>query len=365
MPSDQKFALADETQKLATLRTKRRDLSGAFSGLEKMTQDALKTGQGTAKTKARIDQGLQGYKEYSQSVGELVVGMQDQLDEYMAFTENFRNYQGLEKLVQFFSKGKANSMRHRRMASQTPKENLKLFLTYGMQVFDELCEIRQEAIRGYEELNTTVETLVNKIAEYQPQEQEQKEQLEAMTKAYREKQSAFKTADPAQQARLLEAINADHEKLVVAQNRYDQVLTVYSQAQQALQSNMESRDAFDQMIRDLGRQATMVKEKIENVTAIYNNAPQAIKIMMGTKGMSAFDSATNVATEKSVQLILDSAAAVTDETLRREETQLISAEEMANFLRVAEERNQRFIEGYTRVQENARKSQAERYGATR
>ena len=152
-----------------------------------------------------------------------------------------------------------------------------------------------------------------------------------------------------------------HKQLTQVRNEYDQIFTVYNQAQQALEANKQSRDAFEKMVRDLGRQATMVKEKIDNVTEIYLAAPEAVKVMMTTKGMESLDKAVNAATDKSVDMITQAAQSVSDATLAREEIQLIDEQVMKGYMDRMESTMRDFNERYDKIRTDAQRSQQERF----
>jgi hypothetical protein len=156
-------------------------------------------------------------------------------------------------------------------------------------------------------------------------------------------------------------MNAEHKLLTNVRDEYDTVLTTYNQAQQALQANLESRNSFEQMVRDLGRQATMIKEKMDNVTAIYESAPEAVKIMMTTKGMESLDRSLNAATDKSVAMIIQAAGAVNDATLRREEIQLIDPQKMRAYMDQRMAMEQDFQQRFEQIRQSAMRSQEERY----
>jgi chromosome segregation ATPase len=207
-----------------------------------------------------------------------------------------------------------------------------------------------------------VDVITQKIAEYEPREEALKEKLDAMEKIHGEKEAAYKSASAAEQATLQAEMNDLQKQLAEIRHEYDQVFTIYNQAQQALDANKESRDAFEKMVRDLGRQATMIKEKIDNVTEIYLAAPEAVKVMMTTKGMESMDKAINVATDRSVDIITQSAESVSDATLKREEIQLIDEKVMRGYMQRMEQTMVDFNERYDKVRGKAQRSQDERYG---
>jgi chromosome segregation ATPase len=248
------------------------------------------------------------------------------------------------------------------LQTQSPRENLQLILDYGEQLFKEICEVREDAISTYTRLQANADVITAKIAEYEPKEEALKEKLDALEEAHNAKQTTYETASPQEQAVLASELNEMNKQLTGVRNEYDQVFTIYNQAQQALEANKQSRDAFEKMVRDLGRQATMVKEKIDNVTEIYLAAPEAVKIMMTTKGMESLDKAVNAATDKSVDIITQAAQSVSDATLAREEIQLIDEKVMKGYMDRMEATMRDFNQRYDKIRENAQRSQKERYG---
>jgi len=221
--------------------------------------------------------------------------------------------------------------------------------------------VREGAINTYSRLQANADVITGKIAEYEPKEEALKEKLDALEKAYAERDQVYKSATPQEQAKLATELNNMHKQLTEIRNEYDQVLTIYSQAQQALEANKQSRDAFEKMVRDLGRQATMVKEKIDNVTEIYLAAPEAVKVMMTTKGMESLDKAVNAATDRSVDIITQAATAVSDATLAREEIQLIDEQVMKGYMDRMEDTMRNFNERYDQIRTNAQRSQEDRF----
>jgi hypothetical protein len=180
---------------------------------------------------------------------------------------------------------------------------------------------------------------------------------------YDEKRKTMESAAADVQAAMVTEVNELHKKMTEVKHEYGQVLTVYNQAQQALKANELSRDSFEKMEDDLARQAKMIQEKIDNVTQIYLAVPDAVKILMTTKGMEVVDKTMNIATDKSVGMITEAAEAVSDATLAREEIQLVDEETMRSYmLRVA-----KTLEDYAmrseKIRKNAQRSQSERYGS--
>ena len=100
---------------------------------------------------------------------------------------------------------------------------------------------------------------------------------------------------------------------------------------------------------------------MDNVTQIYAAAPNAVKVMMTTKGMESLDKVINASTAESVNIITEAAQDVSDATLKREETPLVDPEVVRGFyLRVQDMLND-FNTRYGEIRENSRKSENERY----
>ncbi len=370
MASNQKLGLIEEnSKKLESLRQARQALSGdlykdmntaeeMFKNIATVNRDEM---QGEM---VKLDQGLEKYGEYKHTIADLAEGLTDNLTEYVQFAAKSQNFQGVEKMLAFlpFTQKMANRKRLERLRNQSPRDNLQLILDYGEQLFQEICEVREGAVDTYSRLQANSDVITAKISEYEPKEAALKEKKDALEEAYAEKEKEYKAASAGDQARLAEELNAMQKQLTDVRNEYDQVFTIYNQAQQAIEANKQSRDAFEKMMRDLGRQATMVKEKIDNVTEIYLAAPEAVKIMMTTKGMESLDEAVNVATDQSVDIITQAAASVSDATLAREEIQLIDETVMKGYMDRMENVMGNFNERYDKIRENAQRSQDERYG---
>jgi len=368
MAQKQSEQLATE-QKLEKIKQRRRQLGNVYDGLDQATEQLFE--QKTSKTaldqqKSKLDAGLEEFNTYKGSIADLAAGLTSDLDQYVQLASSSQNYQGfLERTFAWLplkaAKRRADGWRIERLKHQSPKDNLKTIVNYAMQLHDEILEVREEAAHQFEALQANTDLIVTKVAEYQPQEEQLKAKLDAMETAYKAKQEAYRTASPAEQAKMLEEMNAEQKKLTEIREKYDTVLTIYNQAQQALEANIRSRNAYEQMVRDLGRQATLVEEKMDNVTAIYEAAPEAVKIMMTTKGMESLDKTLNVATDKSVDIILQAGAAVNDATLRREEIQLIDPARIRDYIARAEAANKDFVQRFEKIRQDALRSQAARY----
>lgn len=371
MAEQRKLGLIQEHSKqLETLRQTRQSLSAdLYKELDK-TEEIFSKWETTSKTKeqvqeelSKLDQGLTKYGDYKQTIADLTQGLTDGLTDYVKFAAEGQNYQGMEKVLALlpFTQKTANRKRIERLQQQSPKENLQLILQYGEQLFKEICEVREGAVKTYSRLQANADVITSKIAEYEPKEEALKEKLSAMEQAYSQKDGVYKAASPQEQAVLAKELNEMHKQLTDVRNEYDQVFTIYSQAQQALEANKQSRDAFEKMVRDLGRQATMVKEKIDNVTEIYLAAPEAVKVMMTTKGMESLDKAVNAATDRSVDIITQAASSVSDATLAREEIQLIDEKVMKGYMDRMENVMRDFNDRYDKIRSNAQRPQQERF----
>jgi len=359
--------LQEKSKKLNALRKQRQTLTNdLYQGLEKseklykhMDSNSIKEANGEL---SKLDQGLEKYGSFNGSIADLSAGLTDSLSAHVQFAAQSKNFKGWEKLVNIFSSESANRMRVNRLKSQSPRDNLKMILDYGEQLYSEIISVREDALSNYSRLQTNVDIIVAKISEYEPQEAALKEKLDALTETHAELDAKYNQADSAEQAVLVEEKETIYKQLTNVRNEHDQVLTIYNQAQQAYQGNIQSRDAFEKMVRDLGIQATMIKEKIDNVTDIYMAAPEAVKIMMTTKGMESLDKAVNVATEQSIDIITQSATSVSDATAARAEIQLIDESVMRGYMKRMEDTMKNFNERYDKIREHAKKSQQERYG---
>ncbi|MCP4397255.1 MAG: hypothetical protein GY801_08160 [bacterium] len=369
MAEKSKLGLIEEHSKqLEDLRKSRESLSAdLYENLETADQVFAKWETGNMEQvegeMSKLDAGLTQYSGYKQTIADLAEGLTDNLTEYVEFAAEGQNYQGIEKFFAIlpFTHKVADRKRIERLQTQSPRENLQLILDYGEQLFKEICEVREGAVGTYSRLQANADVITGKIAEYEPKEELLKEKLDALEEAYKEKDTVYQSASPQEQAVLAGELNEMHKQLTEARNEYDQVFTVYNQAQQALEANKQSRDAFETMVRDLGRQATMVKEKIDNVSEIYLAAPEAVKVMMTTKGMESLDKAVNAATDQSVNIITQAASAVKDATLAREEIQLIDEKVMKGYMDRMEGTMKNFNERYDKIRKDAQRSQEERY----
>lgn len=370
MAEKQKFGIIEEhSKKLESLRQARQALTGdIYNELDK-TEKMFEKFSGTEQKEieeemTKLDQGLAQYGDYKQTIADLAEGLTDNLTGFVQFAADGQNYQGMEKLWAAipFTRKMADRQRIERLRTQSPRDNLKLILDYGEQLFKEICEVREDSIGTYTRLQANADVITGKIAEYEPKEEALKEKKDAMEAAYAEKDKVYQSASPQEQAKLATELNEMNKQLMDVRNEYDQVFTIYNQAQQALEANKQSRDAFEKMVRDLGRQATMVKEKIDNVTEIYLAAPEAVKIMMTTKGMESLDKAVNVATDQSVDIITQAAASVSDATLAREEVQLVDEKVMKGYMDRMEEVMRNFNERYDKIRADAQRSQKDRFG---
>ncbi len=369
MAENAKLELIQEhSKKLEELRRSRESLSSDLYQKLDTTEDLFNKWETMGKEQiegemSKLDAGMAQYGEYKQTIADLAEGLTDNLTEYVQFAAQGQNYQGVEKFLAIlpFTHKTADRMRIERLRTQSPQENLQLILDYGEQLFKEICEVREGAIGTYSRLQANADVITTKIAEYEPKEEALKEKLDAMEAAYAEKDKVYQAASPQEQATLATELNEMHKQLTEIRNEYDQTFTIYNQAQQALEANKQSRDSFEKMVRDLGRQATMVKEKIDNVTEIYLAAPEAVKVMMTTKGMESLDKAVNAATDQSVNIITKAAESVSDATLAREEIQLIDEQVMKGYMDRMEDTMRNFNERYDKIRKDAQRSQQERY----
>lgn len=333
--AEQKFALTTSSTKLEELKGKRVALTGdLYKGLEQSHEEYanLEEKQVTGATRTKLEQGIDEYKAYTKSIADLAEGLTGGLEQYVDFIATSQNYSWKEWGMSWVSTKTANNVRLKRLKTQSPEENLKLVITYARQLFTEISETRDGACKAYEQLDGTLQILTEKIAEFQPKEAALKERLDALEAEYNGKEQERQKANAERQTELVQELGQLHSTLTQVRHEHGQALTIYKQAQEAYEPNRLSRDSFEQMIFDLGRQATMINEKIENVTEVYMAADQAVKVMMATRGMEKIDRAINYATDKSVGIILNSAAGVADATLKREMIDLIDPEVLKGYM---------------------------------
>jgi len=329
-----------------------------LSKLDIDTADMEKVSQQLSK----LDQGLQHYTNYKVTIADLAEGLSDSLVDYVDLANKTKSYKWNENLVRIFFPKKAQRMRTRRVKQQSPKENLQLILDYGENLEKEILEVRENAIKTFLKLEENTDMIVEKIKTYQPKEEAMKERLDKMKEQYAKLEEQSRTASPKEAAVLEDQKNELHKQLTDLQVQYGAVLTKYKQAQELLEASKQSRNAFERMVDDLGRQATMVHEKLENVAEIYAATPEAIKIMMTTKGMAMVDQAINVATDENVRAIITSAEGVSDETLSREQIKAIGEKVMREYIMRIKTMVENFDKTQNKIRLDARRSQAERYG---
>jgi chromosome segregation ATPase len=365
----EKLELIEEhSQDLEKLRSERQALNEElYKGLEKFDNLFQKLDSETAeeagKEVSKLEATIRGYGTFNQTIAELAEGLTENLALYVQFASESQNYQGKEAwLARFGLKKRADKLRIQRLRTQSPKENLQQILEYAQQLVTEICSVREDAHLQLNKLIANTRVITEKIAEYEPREAELKQKLDELEATYKEVNDAFKKASAQEQVEHLEKREELSRQLMTLRNEYGQVFTIYKQAQEALEPSRTVRASFEKMVHDLGRQATMIKEKVDNVTEIYYSAPEAVKVMMTTRGMESTDKALNAATAESVDLSTRAAEAVGSATLDRETVQLIDPEVMAIYVtrlsKAIEESNRRFEE----IRAVAQQSVSERYG---
>jgi len=365
---DNRFEIKNiDSENLQKLRAMRQRIDeGVYKGLD-AAQTAFKkldttTVEKARQTQSKLDSGIQQFSQFKETIADLAVGLADGLEGYTTFVKKQETYQGLEKLVKVFAPSKARRMRVQRVKMQNPKQNLQLILDYGQMLVKEILEVREDAVKAYDGLEVNTDLIVAKISEFQPKEEALKAKLEAMEAEYKQLDEQSKTADAKTQAILENQKNDMHKDLLEIRLEYDSVLTTYKQAQESLEANRQSRNAFEQMIRDLGIQAKQIREKLDDITQVYLVAPEAIKIMMTTKGMSKIDQAMNVAADQSVDMIVASAEGVTEETTARASKAIIDEEKIRQYMDRMDQMFSAFKVNLEDMSTSARRSQSERYG---
>lgn len=311
-----------------------------------------------------VNEGLQRWAGYKQTVGEMSSEVTSLLEQHVEFTADSQNFQKWEKPLSWFKPTAkyAERMRNDRMKTQSPAQNLQQVLSYCGQLVTELQETRLDAVSSYERLDTQVAIVTKKVAEYEPQYAAKKEQLEAKEEQVDTLTQEYQVADSAGQAKIIETLNQAKRELAQVQNEHDQVFTVYKQAQEAVAPNMKVRDDLMGIVRDLGRQATMIQEKMDNVTQIYAAAPEAVKYMMTTAGTEVLDKTVNALTDKAVDIVSVARQTINKTTLDREEIELIAPERMRQYLDDSRAVDAEFEARFAKIQETATQNQSERYG---
>jgi hypothetical protein len=347
------------------LRQKRQALSEDMYGSIEQAQKSYQRGafaDPRQATRSKLDTGIQKFHAYKGEIADLAAGLTENLQDYVDFVAKGSTFKGIEHLVKIFAPKKALHMRKDRLMQQNPRENLKLVLDYAEKLVGEILVAQDIAGKTYERLTVNTDIIVAKIEEYEPQERMVKEKLDAMEAEYKKlEEQTIASQDSQQRAQLEVQKNDLHKELTVVREDYDKILTIYSQAEKALEANKQSRNSFEQMKRDLGIQATMIKEKMDNVTEIYKASPDAIKIMMTTKGMENLDKVMNVATDKSVDMIVQSAEGVTEATTARAKTPIIDPDVMRQYAQRVEEMIANFNAEHEFVRQDTRKNREADY----
>lgn len=350
------------SKKLEALKKEREALSSdIYAAVEMDAGEVEKTAESNPVAKEKIKAGISRYGEFEKTIADLSVDLSTGLNDYVLFAQESKNYQGMEKVIRMFSAAAANRMRVKRLNKQSPKENLKLILDYAEQIFREINEERAIAVQTYDKLRTNGRIISGKIAEYGPKEADLKERLDILEEEYTKMTAEYDQSDAEKQAAMVEARDDLHDRLTQMRHEYDQVLTIFKNAQEALKGSELTRDSYEKIARDLGRQATMIKEKIDGVTEIYLAAPTAIKIMMTTRGMETVDESINTATDRSIDIITAAAEGVSDATLKREEADLVDPDVMKGYMERMNQTMSEFNQRFDAVRNNARQSQKDRY----
>ncbi|MBS3143015.1 hypothetical protein J4464_06520 [Candidatus Woesearchaeota archaeon] len=375
MPVEEMGLEIEESKQLQAVRAERQQLSAElYSTVERSTEAFRHLGtqdlsQEELKGLSKLDKGLARSQQFSVTMAELAAGVQQGLDEYVACVSNSQTYQGpKEKLLKLGGvliprlKRAADRARIQRVSTQTPKQNLDMIVSYSDRLHQELCEARDDSLKVYFDLDASLRVATTQIAELEPKVASAKTRHDTLRAAYEAKHAEFERAtDPALQARLGDELAAENQTLVQAKHEYDQLFTRYNQAQQAIAPLEKTRDAFSRMQSDLGKQATMLKSKMEHASHIYAAAPRAVLLVLKTKGMEMLDRAINTATDQSVDTIVTAAEGIADTTLSRTETDVISEEAMRGYIQRWKELTAQCAAREAKIEQRAARSQAERY----
>lgn len=373
MSEKSQFELAEEqSQKLEVLREERRALSGdLYQTLERTTEawQRLETGNPEALREAhedlsKLESAIARSGEFRETIANLAAGLTDEIGNYVQFVQRNQNYKGAERLVAWIWRSKANEWRTKRLYQQSPRENLRQFVEYGMQLVEEIQAVRADAVSMYQQLQSNLSLVVAKIADYGPKQEALELRRNALAEEFDGLEKQYESADPQRQAQLIDGLNQKRKALAEATHEYQQAFTIYKQAQESYQANVQATQSFEKMMHDLGRQATAVQEKLDNATKVYEAAPEAVKIVLITAGTERIDTALNVALDQSLDMITNAAEGVSDATLTMEETPFIDPAKMKSFLErfAAVERD--FAQRWQEIKSEAAKTPAERYDAS-
>lgn len=357
----------EESETLKDLKAKRDALSGgvfkdaealgnAFKKLDTKNIQQVKQGM------SKLDAGMEQFTQFRGVVADIAAGLSDQLMNYTDYVRKTGSYEGIEKIVQIFSKQKAHSMRVGRLQHQDPEKNLQVVIDYGRALIREILEVRKEGIQTYEQLKVNTDIIVEKVKEFQPREEKLKEQKDAMEAEYATLDERLTTAKGAEQVELSVQKNELHEKLASLREQYDAVLTQYDQAQKAQAISEKSRDSFEMMNRNLAMQAVMIKEKLDNLTQVYLAAPKARNIMNKTKGMEITDQAMNVAADQCLEATIAAAEGVAQATTARAKMPTIDEKKMQVYIKRIADVFETYGIDSDEISKLARRSQGERYG---
>ncbi|MFH1589193.1 MAG: hypothetical protein ABIB43_01355 [archaeon] len=354
-----------ESESLQKLRAKRQTLDGSLTDYLSSQRQTTEQRTNTQVTddRSKLDKQVDAIKLFDKTVKELVGQLSTDLGQYVDFINQSKNFQGMEKFFNtFWMKDRAETMRTKRIQNQKVSKSLMEAVGYGLELVKELTETYKMADNNHVKLAEQVNLITAKLQEYQPQEAALKTQKESMQETYNMLEAKFDLASAEEQVTLQTEKDQMYNKLSEVKITYREVQVAYNQAQQALKPNEVTRDSYEKMREDVAAQIQLVKHKIENVTTMYETAPEAIKIVERTKGMEIFDKTVNVVTEKVVDLHVDSAAAVSDATLAREETQLIQEHVMKGFMDDLENILNDYNIRHEKVETDAGRSTTERYG---
>lgn len=185
----------------------------------------------------------------------------------------------------------------------------------------------------------------------------------ALQEEFREVEKEYETSDSRRQAELIDGLNEKRKALAEATHEYQQAFTIFKQAQETYQANVQATDSFEQMMHDLGRQATAIQQKLDNATKVYEAAPEAVKIVLITAGTERIDTALNAALDQSLDMITNAAEGVSDATLSMEETPFIDPARMKSFMDRFSAVERDFSQRWERIKAEAAQTPEERYEA--
>lgn len=359
--------ITDQAKEVEELRQKRAGLSSAlYERLDIAEAAFLKEGatpeqaaQAGKQMKTTIDSAIAHTTQYKATIADLTAGLTTRLDSYQLFIARNKEYTKIEYIVSLINPTKADAFRARRIQNQSVQENLDSVLQYGDRIYQRICEIRSEDIKTLERLTVNTKVVAAKIEKYQPLEEALKIKLDALKGTYEGLQRKYQGADATGQRELLREIVPLKDELTKLEHEHTQAFTIYQQAKQQLFSSLKAQENYEQLIKDLGAQATLVREKLDNTTEVFKAVPGAVKTALITKGMEVIDATINASLEASLDMIMTAAEGVSRATKGRQETPTLGDDFVVSMQQRRDKLTAELDERFEMVRAQARRSQNE------